>query len=71
LVLAQAEPKVRTEPWLRPNEKFDFTFWLISGLTWFYAQSKGSATDWAKKWSYPVCSKKGRHQTRGSISVKF
>jgi len=20
---------------LRPNEKFDFTFWLISGSTWF------------------------------------
>jgi len=32
---AEAEPKVRTEPWRRPNEKFDFTFWLISGLTWF------------------------------------
>jgi len=32
---AEAKPKVRTEPWLRPNEKFDFTFWLISGLTLF------------------------------------
>jgi len=31
----QAEPKVQTEPWLRPNEKFDFRFWLISSLTWF------------------------------------
>jgi len=30
-----AEPKVRTEPWLRPNETLDFTFWLISGLMWF------------------------------------
>jgi len=30
-----AEPKVRSEPWLRPNEKFDFAFWLIFGLTWF------------------------------------
>jgi len=22
----KAQTKVRTEPWLRPNEKFDFTF---------------------------------------------
>jgi len=32
---AEAETKIWTEPWLRPNEKFDFTFWLIFGLTWF------------------------------------
>jgi len=32
-VLAQSQ--VWTEPRLRPNEKFDFTFLLISGLTWF------------------------------------
>jgi len=32
---AQAEPEVRTKTWLRPNEKFDFTFRLISGLTRF------------------------------------
>jgi len=30
-----AEPKVWTE---RVAEKFDFSFWLISGLTWFEAQ---------------------------------
>jgi len=43
--LAQVEPNVRTKPRLRPSEKFDFTFWLISGLTWFFAQPKGSATN--------------------------
>jgi len=29
---AQAEPKVWTDPWLRPNEKFDFMFG--SSLAW-------------------------------------
>jgi len=30
---AQAKPEIRTELWLSQHEKFDFTFWLISGLT--------------------------------------
>jgi len=39
----QTEPKVLTEPWLRPNEKFNFLF--LAHLQLNLAYSKVSATD--------------------------
>jgi len=47
---AQAEPKVRIKPQLRPNDKFDH---FLAHLQ-LRLEPKGSATDSAKRWSHPM-----------------